>query len=630
MKVTFLKRILILALAVIMLLSVVSCKDKGSEDANGGNGESTSASDSASGSDSNTASDSSDDGSDSSEDTTEAPKNYIDIVKDNVCIPILYSASSNGDEIECAKYIAERLNRSVGIQAEYTYFISYNPDPIEIIVGNSADRDYPEVEQAVAMLGYGEGLAKMIGNKLVVVGSDGEALTKIVTEMIKKFINEYKDGTNISIPEDFECSVAANELIAQMPVLENYTPTIVDRNNECYSFEFGTKENTFNRYLTLLTKNGFELYASKDIEGNIYNTYVNEETGIVATSIYAKNYSKNCRLLVEALENTELPTKAEDNVYTAIPGLESTITQVGLWYANESTPLIDPPNSEGREFYNYFNGMSYVVRLADGSFIIVDGGHNNPVSVQNLYNILKEQAPDPNNIVIAAWFISHDHEDHTGIFNTFLGNYKDVITIERFIYNFPGKDLGNNSNVDRSLRTKIIKAHPGQEFNIRNAKITMLYTMDVYFKDSTVANWDTNNASIVWKMEMNGKTFLSMGDYSESGDTLLKLYSAETLHVDVLQLAHHGISGTSANVYTTINPDYAFWPVSNLQLDWNGLNGGPIDLTTGWHGTMNTPILNMDQSKVFIARDDVYVMTIGENGEISTEWYDDVSEYIGS
>ena len=98
MKVTFLKRILILALAVIMLLSVVSCKDKGSEDDNGGNGESTSASDSASGSDSNTASDSSDNGSDSSDDTTEAPKNYIDIVKDRA-----YASARDGFGRRCAQ-----------------------------------------------------------------------------------------------------------------------------------------------------------------------------------------------------------------------------------------------------------------------------------------------------------------------------------------------------------------------------------------------------------------------------------------------------------------------------------------------------------------------------------------------
>ena len=45
---------------------------------------------------------------------------------------------------------------------------------------------------------------------------------------------------------------------------------------------------------------------------------------------------------------------------------------------------------------------------------------------------------------------------------------------------------------------------------------------------------------------------------------------------------------------------------------------------------MNQLILNMDQSKVFIARDDVYVMTIGTNGAISTSKYETVNEYVAS
>ncbi|MBE6668060.1 MAG: hypothetical protein E7607_07125 [Ruminococcaceae bacterium] len=609
MKKSIFKRVFVAMLAAIMLLSIVSCNNNAAEEnLNTPSGDDTT--------------------------TTADTSVYFDIIKDGKCIPIRYGAGATGAEIQIAKGVADKIGRATGAAVELDISVSYDANKLEIIVGHGAAADYPEVEQAISELGYGEGLAKMIGNKLVIVGADTESIELVIDEMVKVFMNTKDENNNVRVSDKFIVSQCVNEMIAKMPFYDGYTPTVVDRNDGCYSFEFKTNKNAFEKYLKLLTDSGFELYASNTIDENVYNTYVNEETGIVATSIYAE-FNGQCRLLMEWLDNTELPTKAEDNKYTPVEGLESSITQIGLWYANGNTPLISPPNAEGREYYNYFNGMSYAIRLADGSFIVVDGGHDNPVSAQNLYNILKEQAPDPDNIVIAAWFISHDHSDHTGIFGNFIGKYKDV-EIERFIYNFPGEELGNEEGMGKKLRSlikgfypnaKIIKAHPGQEFNIRNAKITMLYTMDVYFKDTLS---DTNNASIVWKMELNGKTFMCLGDYSEGGDTLLNLYSAETLKSDIVQVAHHGISGMSNEVYVKIAPEYALWPVANFQLDWNGIGGNkPIDLTAGSHGAMNKYILDMPDEKVFVARDNVSIIAFDKDGNIKTSVYETVSEYIG-
>ena len=43
---------------------------------------------------------------------------------------------------------------------------------------------------------------------------------------------------------------------------------------------------------------------------------------------------------------------------------------------------------------------------------------------------------------------------------------------------------------------------------------------------------------------------------------------------------------------------------------------------------MNKYILDMPDENVFIARDDVYVMTIGNSGNIKTTGYDTVSDYL--
>ena len=88
-----------------------------------------------------------------------------------------------------------------------------------------------------------------------------------------------------------------------------------------------------------------------------------------------------------------------------------TLTQVGLLYDVGS-----------------FNGMCYVMRLEDGSFIVTDGGHALQKNADRLYRILRKQAPDPDNIVIAAWIFSHSHGDHSGMFPYFTASYADRVS----------------------------------------------------------------------------------------------------------------------------------------------------------------------------------------------------------
>jgi len=557
--------------------------------------------------------------------TTNVEKYYNYLIKNGTGVGVVYPSGASDEVMAAANKIAAKL----GVTAKVAG--TYNANTVEIVVGNV---NYTEVTSLTSALGYFEGAVKVSGKKVVVAGYDDTCIALAADKLIANISKKTLYNGDVIISKTYEEHVSSNTTVSELPRISGYTLDMVDTADNCYMLELGTSSSAtsgkFSTFKMALENDGYSLYAYKTIEKNSYYTYTNGKVIVTLLSFTPSSSTQYThRLLVEPYEKGKLPTKVADNKYTPISGLESTITQVGLWYASPSKPLIDPPNSEGREFYNYFNGMSYVIRLADGSFIVVDGGHNNPVSIQNLYDILKKQAPNPDNIVVAAWFLSHNHDDHIGFFSGFASKFNDI-TVERFVYNFPAGSASKNftDNVIKYYpEASIIKAHPGQEFNIRNAKITMLYTADVYTKETMT---DTNNASIVWKMELNGKTFMCLGDYSESGDTLMKLYTATTLKSDIVQVAHHGISGMSNDVYVKIAPEYAFWPVANFQLDWNGIGGNkPIDLTQGSKYTMNKYILDMPDEKVFVARDDVAVMTIS-GGKVTTNVYDTVSAYVNN
>ena len=398
-----------------------------------------------------------------------------------------------------------------------------------------------------------------------------------------------------------------------LPVFAGHSSTDLDTGDNCYMRNFGAVSKTeFESYCNEIAAKGFILYATKTVDGNVYNTYVNQR--YVITTIYTK-FNSYGKVLVEPRTSTSLAPRVEDNVYTSIEGCETTITQVGL--------LND-------DLGQTYNGMCYVVRLADGSFVIVDGGFAIKGYEERIYNVLRKQAPDPENIVIAAWIITHAHDDHVDVFGNFFKAYADKVTVERFITNMPSDEQvaniwepeWNYSEKTRALIATyfpdalVTKAHPGQEFYIRNAKIDILFTLDVYDKEVR----DFNNSSVVFTLEAEGRKMIFLGDYDDKGDTIPKLYSAATLKSDIVQVAHHGLPENSSNAMCSIiAPKYAFWPIGAQVV-----KNGTIDV----FAVADNKYL-VDNCEIMLAEDNIYVMTLKENGE-QIDKYDNLTAYLNS
>ncbi len=425
----------------------------------------------------------------------------------------------------------------------------------------------------------------------------------------------HKGATQSNVFGSISISEGFDTMLDTLSEFEGATPNRTYTGDDCYMINFGAVERqAFDSYCEGMLGKGFTLYAGENFEGNIYNTYVN--AAYVVTAIYTQ-YNGIGKVLVEPLRATALPVKAEDNKYTPIAGCETTITQLGLYRADD--------------YSETYNGMCYIIRLADGSFIIVDGGVDTTKEKyeDRIYSVLRKQAPDPDNIVIAAWIFTHAHDDHVDIFEFFCESYADKVTVERFIYNFPSDEQAANiwepvwnrsDNVRACIEeyfseTPVTKAHPGQEFYIRNAKINILFTLDVYEKKLR----DFNISSVVFTLEADDKRMIFLGDHDVNHDdginTLAKLYGSSTLKSDIVQIAHHGLPENNCNaICEIIAPEYAFWPIAAQVIEGTDL----------FKVSQNKYVV--DNCEIFLAEDNVFVFTMKDCSVIR---YDTLADYIG-
>ena len=465
--------------------------------------------------------------------------------------------------------------------------------------------------------------------------------------------NEYKYAVEV-----YGTTLYSPYYAAQRSVLEGFLvvthnipkpdgATLINSGNECYQYYVADASATYNNYKASLEAAGFNKVAENNIEGNVYTTYTNGKQ--IVTLTYTPS-TKEMRVLMELSANTSLPT--DDNFVPSSNDVATTVTQVGQWYVDttlEEDVKYYPESGIGNvigEYHDfataYTSGMGYVIRLADGSFIIIDGGYETDVHADNLYNILKEQAGD-GEIVIAAWIFTHADDDHVGAFRTFTKKYANKVTVERFIYNFPSEESadfaieidGVNTNSPSLAQTTqamakydgavVTIAHPGQVFNIRNAKINILFTQEM-MQPRNLSYY--NSCSMIFNVVLEGKTILFLGDAGgsyETGSTLkdaLAIYTSATLDADIIQAAHHGFDDTEAtkDFYTELTPDYVFIPAASEYVVVGDSHVGLGD---------RAAYEVFKNATKYVAGSKVTVLTI-DNGSVSAQTFANVEAYTNS
>lgn len=526
----------------------------------------------------------------SDEVTTEAPlPESYDVIKDGkiTLVRIVRPSDINSDapEIAAAKLLRDTIDNLVekdfGVTLSYDEKVvmeedflmpgqSYDPDTFEILIGQTA---YDESANAFDGLGYGDYSVKMVGNKIIVAAYTQAGYTAAANKLSNVIRLAADNATKTATVNRADIAIdgVQNKRISAIPVYAGGTFGSYYKAGNSVDEIIIKKTNMseFNTYLEKLTGDGFTCYTTNEIQSNKFATYTNADYTITA-GFY--NYESSARILIEPLAK---PVALEAAKYEKVT--TSQITMLGLEYLNSSDKKYTS------------NGLSMLIRLEDGSFIVIDGGFNRASCANNLANEIRKQAKgyakSDKDIRIAAWIITHAHGDHSGMigkrsdafksFNVenFLVNFISDTEREKAISSYLAKNSGNwgsgegggYSNVLSSaalLGADVRTVHVGQNYYFADAKLEVLYTIESF--GPTMCN-AFNTTSLIIKATISGTTFMITGDATGNGMQIAAKMFGDYLKSDIVQVSHHGYTtwgndaGTIA-AYRRMVPPTLLWP----------------------------------------------------------------------
>ena len=246
--------------------------------------------------------------------------------------------------------------------------------------------------------------------------------------------------------------------------------------------------------------------------------------------------------------------------------------------------------------------MGYIVRTRNGKTIVIDGGMNKDA------DNLKEYLNKYNNHV-DCWLITHPHMDHAGAFINIIDN-DDNIKIDNVYYSandiewykeYAGNRISEIEDFYRVLENEKIKhvvkqPQIGDVIKMDNIEIKIFGINN----PEIIAN-SINNSSMVFKLKVNNKSILFLGDTGEeSSNKLVKEYGKK-LKSDIVQMAHHGQQGATEELYKLVNPKICLW--STEEWLWNNDLGKGYD--TGPFKTIETRkwMEKLNVKKNYVAKD---------------------------
>ncbi len=519
---------------------------------------------------------------------TEAPAPQIPIVVDGKTdYRIVRSKNADAETLNILIEIRNTMKKKLGVTPTLATDLDGGTEAaaarVDILFGETA---HPESKQALEQLNGSNYIITFVGNKLVINATGAKALQDAADAFIDLIENQGSEGS-FSLAENFCLTGSFNLKGTRLQKLPTYDGAIATDfcqlgNQDDLIIFADVNLDEHIAYCRKLEKEGYRLYTENNPEGNAFATYLSDKE-IVTVQYYA--YNDTARVIVGPLLG--LPTLEKDNVYEKVTTPK--LAQLGL--ETDS---------------NHKNGMCYVFQLSDGSYIIIDGGFNRARDSQQLVDFMFKHAPNPREITIAAWIITHSDGDHWGAFRHFVKNFgsNTRIHVEQVIAAVSGGKVfpeGTAKHADtlaldvQSLSgdAKLVRAHIGQKFFLRDATVEMLYTIEAFAPNVHTIN---NVASIIFTLDIAGQRFFFPGDATNEGfDIMVKLFG-KSIKSDFVQTAHHGYntssSGSSSAVmrgYTNAAPSVVLWPV--------GFEDYP-DLSTNYF--YNTHLINLSSVKEII------------------------------
>lgn len=324
----------------------------------------------------------------------------------------------------------------------------------------------------------------------------------------------------------------------------------------------GTTIDEFLRYCAALEQSGLCLDFADDNADLLCREYYDKENDRIVYAYYSVAQRRarmildrsSCRL--PAFCNSDLPETRADTA----------LMQFGLYYNTmERGTTCDC-------------GMCYALRLRDNSIVFIDGGEfeqATDAAIDELIRCLRHMTgtADGEKMVIAAWFCSHNHNDHMDVFSKLIRFHSELFDVKRVMFNFPAKSLLNYDN-DCTQRIKdrlreyypdvlFRKLHTGQKFSLSNAQFEVVTAHEDILPDAfdeTHVYRGMNESTTVLKIAFEGQSFLLLGDSeTRNGEAICRNYQNRGLSCTYLQAAHHGINKVE-NIYSFVKADVVLMP----------------------------------------------------------------------
>jgi beta-lactamase superfamily II metal-dependent hydrolase len=535
------KRIWVILFALILAFACVACNGNG-DDVGEGNG--------------NTDQPSSENATSGDLPSSEERKDQLVIFENGAyTVRIICPDQPNDAEKYLYSKVREKLQSITGVRPEYvTDFIAAGDAGVSregpaILIGNT---NFEESKQVYDELGYGEGALKVVGDKLVMAFASSVDADNMYVQLLG-FLRGATDNY-VGIRKDIDIVRVSDKILSSLPKYTASTSEVLDCDNQTYMLYVDKAEQkNFEDYRETVLAAGYEQKDAKKIGNNFYETFIMEEKYLY---LAYREYDKSLRIVTgpkNTLGESDC-TEDREEICTA------TLTTLG-----------QPGGIDC--------GQVYIVRMPDGRFLIQDGGHRAKDKPDYIYNALVELAPDPEDIVIAAWFISHPHSDHQYGYEEFLKNHgaDEEITLQRVIINYAPSEMytykrddgakeNNGKLVDNmysllatnSPDTLLIKAHTGQIFDFGGAQVEILYTVEDYLP---VEKFDyVNSTSLVIRVNICEQSMLFLADTTHLSGRIIEKTFGDYLKSDMVQLAHHGMAPSNKSLYQAIQADVLLWP----------------------------------------------------------------------
>ena len=231
----------------------------------------------------------------------------------------------------------------------------------------------------------------------------------------------------------------------------------------------------------------------------------------------------------------------------------------------------------------------------NGHYMLIDGGDSNKSNT--IYTVLKNKGITHLDCIVAT----HPDSDHIGGLPGAL-SYADCDVIYSPITKYEGKAFNKLNNAAIKKNIPVVVPEVGKKINLGNAVLTVLGPTDIE------PSMDTNDISIVLRMDYGSTSFLFTGDAEQEEQQLLMWNCYDMLNVDCLKASHHGShNGADYAFIAAVSPK-----VTVISCGKDNRYGHPHEEAMSLLKKSGTDLYRTDM------QGDIYVTSDGKNLTVAT------------